>query len=145
MPSVPKQTTCSHLGCNNPRSKHNGFCLEHGGRDKSNYKFNSTQERKEFNAMYNTNQWLTLRQIQLSKHPICAGCKTEGIVTPATTVDHIFPWRHYGKHAFYINLFQSLCNTHHAYKTQLEQHGIYRRYADHVIDYGKADYARIMR
>ena len=145
MPSVPKQTTCIQLGCNNLRSKRNGYCLEHGGKDKSDYKFNSTQERKEFNAMYNTSHWQTLRQRQLSTHPICAGCKSEGVITPATTVDHIFPWRHYGREAFYINFFQSLCATHHAHKTQLEQHGIYRRYGEPVVDHLKQDYMRLLR
>jgi 5-methylcytosine-specific restriction protein A len=102
MPSVPKQTKCKELGCNNPHSKRNGYCLQHGGKDKVDYQFNTTKDRKDFNAMYNTRQWQTLRQTQLSKHPICCGCKSEGIITPATVVDHIFPWRHYGLSLIHI-------------------------------------------
>jgi hypothetical protein len=63
---------------------------------------------------------------------------------PANVVDHLFPWSHISEQAFYINKFQSLCATHHATKTQLERHGIYRAFGFPERDYGRADYARIM-
>ena len=146
MPTVPKQSVCSELGCNNPRTIFNTKCLEHGGRNKNvGYKPTRTKERTEFNSMYNTRQWQALRQIQLSQYPLCAGCNADGIVTPANTVDHIFPWSAYGKGAFFINYFQSLCPTHHAYKTQLEQEGVYRRYGPPTVDYCEDDYHRLLR
>jgi 5-methylcytosine-specific restriction enzyme A len=146
VPTVPKQSVCTELGCQNPRSIYNSKCIDHGGRDKNRgYKAVPTKERAEFNSMYNTRQWLTLRKIQLSKYPLCAGCNADGIVTPANTVDHIFPWSAYSKEAFFINYFQSLCPTHHAYKTQLEQEGIYRRYGPPTIDYKQSDYHRLLR
>ena len=142
MPSIPTRTICSELGCKNPRSKYNGYCLDHGGRDTYDQKHN--RKRTESNGMYNTAQWLALRQIQLSKHPLCAGCESEGIVTPATVVDHIFPWRQINKEAFFINKFQSLCYAHHSEKTQLEQKGIYRRYGPPRADLSRLDYMTLV-
>ena len=146
MPTVPRQTTCTDLGCQNPKSLLNSKCLEHGGRDKPRPLTKPrTKERDEFNSMYNTRQWLVQRQIQLSQYPLCAGCNAEGVVTPANVVDHVFPWSAIDRTAFFINYFQSLCPTHHAYKTQLEQKGIYRRYGPPIKDYGHTDYHRLFR
>jgi len=94
--------------------------------------------------MYNTAQWLALRQIQLSKHPLCAGCEAQGIVTAAIVVDHVFPWKQISKEAFFINKFQSLCYAHHAEKTQLEQKGIYRRYGPPMVDLCRLDYMSLL-
>lgn len=147
MPTIPTYTKCSQLGCKNHRSKFNSFCMEHGGRDEQTYnpKYNKTAKRIASNAPYKTKQWAVLRQIQLSKHPMCAGCLGDGIVTPAKVVDHLFPWTQISKEAFYVNRFQSLCLAHHSEKTQLEQHGIYRRYGKVRKDFGINDYALEMR
>lgn len=144
MPSTPTYTLCHELGCKNPRSKFNRFCIEHGGRDIQTYSANKTAERKQFNKKYNTRQWEALRQRQLSKYPLCAGCQAEGRIIPASVVDHIFPWSQISEQAFYINRFQSLCATHHATKTQLEKHGIYRAFGTPERDYTRADYSRVM-
>lgn len=140
MPTVPSATKCSTLGCKNPKARFSSLCIEHGGRDKFDYKrYNNTQDRKEAADMYSTKQWRTLRQIQLSQYPLCAGCKASGIITSATHVDHIFPWRQIGGQSFTYNLFQSLCNECHTSKTHLEQQGIFRAYG--VRDYTKIDYS----
>jgi len=146
MPTVPNNTKCSVLGCKNVKSKHNSFCLEHGGRDTYNHKrYDNSQKRKEQMAMYNTAQWQTLRQIQLSTEPLCASCLSQGIVTQAKHIDHVFPWQHIGQVAFYINLFQSLCTSCHSSKTSLEQRGIYRKYGSPNKDYSIMDYTRVCR
>jgi 5-methylcytosine-specific restriction protein A len=141
MPSIPNNTQCSHLGCKANKSKYNQYCIQHGGKDE--YRYNDTKKRKDFNAKYNTRQWLSLRQIQLSRHPLCEGCKAEGIITPATVVDHIFPWSQIGEQAFYMNKFQSLCVPHHSEKTQLEQKGILRAYG--IKDYTIGDYPKVVQ
>lgn len=139
MPTVPTNQKCSTLGCKNTKSKFSSLCLEHGGRDTFNYKrYNNTEQRKEAADKYNTAQWRTLRQIQLSKHPICAGCKASGIITPAQHVDHVFPWQQLGEQAFIHNIYQSLCPSCHSSKTQLEQQGIFKHYG--YRDYTHADY-----
>ena len=83
-------------------------------------------------------QWKVFRQIQLSKHPICAGCKSNNIITPAQHVDHVFPWMQIGEHAFIHNIYQSLCQSCHSSKTQLEQRGIFKHYG--VRDYNLSEY-----
>ena len=145
MPTAPFNSKCSHLGCNNPRSKHNGFCIEHGGRDTYNTKYNTTAERKAFNSKYGTRAWKKQRMAQLTRYPMCAGCLAEGRVIAAEHVDHIFPWMHIGDHAFTRNIFQSLCPACHSSKTSLESKGIFRMYGTPHKDYGLKDYARVMK
>jgi 5-methylcytosine-specific restriction endonuclease McrA len=139
MPTVPSATKCGTLGCKNTKAKFSSLCTEHGGRDTYDHKrYNNTDRRRQAADKYNTTQWRTLRQIQLSTHPICAGCKVDGIITSASHVDHIFPWNQIGEHAFTHNLYQSLCPSCHSNKTQLEQQGIFRAYGDR--DYIAQDY-----
>lgn len=141
MPTVPTNTKCSTLGCKNTKAKFSSLCVEHGGRDTFNHKrYNNSDKRRDASDKYNTAQWRTLRQIQLSQYPICAACKSEGIITSAQHVDHIFPWQQIGEHAFTMNIYQSLCPSCHTSKTQLEQQGIYRRYGEPNKDYTQADY-----
>ena len=143
MPTVPSNTKCSVLGCKNKRSKFNSFCTEHGGRDTYNHKqYDKAPQRREQIAMYQTPQWLTLRKIQLSTKPLCASCLSQGIVTQAVHIDHVFPWQKIGQVAFYHNLFQSLCTSCHSSKTHLEQRGIFRRYGNPNRDYTLDDYTR---
>ena len=122
MPTIPTNTTCLQLGCKDIRAKRSNYCSKH------TLTKTDTVERKEFNGMYQTNQWRTMRTIQLSKEPLCAGCLTRGRVTNAEHVDHVFPWSTIGKQAFTRNLFQSLCHECHSYKTGQEKQGIIIHY-----------------
>ena len=140
MPTVPSNTKCSMLGCSSVRSRYNTLCIEHGGRNS----YNHTEKRKDFNGKYNTKQWRKLRQAQLSKHPLCLSCLSQGRVVEAEHIDHVFPWYSYGSEAFQRNLFQSLCQPCHSIKTGLEQRGIYRHYAIPIKDYGIEDYPYVM-
>ena len=97
MPTIPKFTLCLDLGCKQQRSKFNAYCMEHGGRDTFNHtKYNATDKRIEASQKYSTKQWRTLRQVQLSKHPLCAACLQENKITPALHLDHLFPWSSIG-------------------------------------------------
>ena len=146
MPTVPTNTKCSVLGCKNKRSKYNSYCLEHGGRDTYNHKkYNQSDKRQAGQDKYQSSQWRTLRQIQLSTHPLCASCLADGIVKQAQHIDHVFPWQQIGEVAFYRNLFQSLCTSCHSSKTALEQKGTFRRYGNPSVDYSIADYPRVCR
>lgn len=138
MPTLPINTKCSSLGCKNPRSKLNSYCVEHGGMNTI-----STNERKEFVSMYQTNQWRTLRQVQLSKQPLCESCLTHGKVTQANHVDHVFPWAKINKQAFYHNLFQSLCHECHSVKTSEERQGTYTHFSTGK-QYTPNDYRTVM-
>lgn len=119
--------------------------MEHGGRDTFDHKrYNNTEKRKEFNSKYQTTQWRKLRQIQLSKHPLCAACLSDGKIVQAEHIDHLFPWSAIGEKAFYHNVFQSLCGSCHSIKTTLEQRGTYRHFGIPTRDYKLSDYARVM-
>ena len=142
MPTLPTYTKCLHLGCKNHKSKLNGFCMEHGGRDVKTIE--ATDERREFNALYATPFWKSTRRRQLSKQPLCQACLSFGIVAPAAHVDHVFPWSRFGKQAFYVNIFQSLCHGCHTTKTSLEQKGVFRYYkGEAYTDYKKVDYQAV--
>jgi 5-methylcytosine-specific restriction protein A len=142
MPTAPLNSKCSHLGCNNPRSRFSALCLDHGGRDKQ--RSYSSEERRESNSFYATAQWKRHRKVELSKQPLCQACLIKGMVTPATEVDHVFPWRQIGERAFYHNVFQCLCHDHHSLKTQLEKHGIIKHYVGEERDLALSDYARLV-
>lgn len=139
MPTVPRNSKCAQLGCNNPRSKLSTFCIEHGGAD--TYTAPLTAERAAFNSMYQTPFWRQKRIIQLTHQPLCQSCLTRGIVTQAQHVDHVFPWARIGHRAFKHNLFQSLCHECHSHKTQLEAKGIIKHYTETENTYTLSDYA----
>ena len=114
MPYTPYNTKCAMLGCKSPKSKLNSYCMEHGGREYSNNQ----------DGAYDSKLWKTTRKRQLSLQPLCQACLCQGIITAAQHVDHVFPWRQIGEHAFTRNIFQSLCAEHHSYKTGKEKHGV---------------------
>lgn len=143
MPILPSNTKCATLGCKNKRSRYSTHCLDHGGRDEQRT-YNNKEERKERNAYYSTAQWARHRQLILSHSPLCKACYLEGIITPATEVDHVFPWSQIGEQAFYHNLFQALCKACHTYKTAQEQRGVILFYSHTQIEYTLADYKRIV-
>ena len=102
------------LGCKQPKSKLNSYCLDHGGKE-----YTIKQD-----GAYDTKLWKTTRRRQLSLQPLCQACLSKGIITAAHHVDHVFPWRQIGAHAFMQNILQSLCVEHHSYKTGKEKHGV---------------------
>lgn len=136
MPYAPYNSVCRELGCKNPRSKLNSFCLEHGGLQHTNY--------GKDNA-YSNPAWRTIRRTQLSKQPLCQSCLTHGHIASALHVDHVFPWRHIGDHAFINNIFQSLCHECHSHKTAQERKGNYEHYTqDGIKNLTKGDYSYYM-
>lgn len=102
-------------------------------------------DRLGFNAMYKSRFWVSFRASQLSMHPLCAGCISRGIVTPAAHVDHVFPWAKIGMAAFRHNLFQSLCGSCHSHKTAGENRGVCTHYlASGIKEYKITDYSYII-
>jgi 5-methylcytosine-specific restriction protein A len=136
MPYAPFNSVCRELGCKNAKSKLNSFCLDHGGLQHAN-------EGKD-NA-YSNPAWRTIRRAQLSKQPLCQSCLTRGHVASALHVDHVFPWRQIGEHAFINNIFQSLCHECHSHKTAQERKGNYEHYTqDGIKNLTKSDYSYSM-
>ena len=136
MPVYPSNSLCAELGCKNPRSKVNSFCLNHGG-------MSHTNENSD-NA-YSNPVWKTIRRVQLSKQPLCQSCLNRGTINSANHIDHVFPWRQIGNEAFLQNIFQSLCHECHSYKTGHERKGIFKYYAaDGIKDLSINDYPLMM-
>ena len=135
MPYAPFNSRCGELGCKNPRSKINGFCINHGGKD----------YLKDEDTVYQTPLWRAIRKTQISRQPLCQACLIDGRVEPAKHIDHVFPWKRYGEEAFAYNLFQSLCHAHHSHKTALERKGVYEHYTlEGLRTYAEADYSYVV-
>lgn len=68
-------------------------------------------------------RWQQTRAGYLAKHPLCAHCKLEGRVEPATDLDHIIP--HKGDQTLFWDRenWQGLCRMHHSRKTATEDGG----------------------
>lgn len=63
----------------------------------------------------------SLRPAQLRREPLCRYCKQEGLITPATVVDHIEPHKgDWDRFADADNL-QSMCKQHHDSAKQREE------------------------
>ena len=137
MPTVPRSNKCAQLGCKEPKSKLNAFCTVHGGVEYT--------QAKDSDSRYQTQQWRTTRMAQLSRQPLCQLCLTRGRVEQAKHVDHLFPWRAIGDHAFTRNIMQSLCPPCHSYKTGKEKQGIIlHATANGVQTYSLADYPAVI-
>lgn len=121
MPSIPR-TQCAHMGCKAPSVPHSRWCVDHGPT------MASKAPSRVDGDLYKGQAWASMRAAQLSKYPLCAGCKTRGIIESANVVDHIIPWRTIGREYFRTIPLQSLCIPCHSIKTGLESRGIYRAF-----------------
>jgi 5-methylcytosine-specific restriction protein A len=136
MPTLPPPQ-CAAYGCKAPSVKGSRFCVDHAPAQSK-----PQTQRRALDDEYCTAAWQAIRAAQLSRAPLCACCTYEKRLTAAAVVDHVFPWKSYGPHAFRANLFQSLCIPCHSRKTNLENRGVYRHYLrpDHFRDYTPSDY-----
>jgi 5-methylcytosine-specific restriction protein A len=66
--------------------------------------------------LYSLKRWQHVRLNQLEREPMCRGCRASGVDYPASEVDHITPVEAGGAPFDAANL-QSLCKTHHSWKT----------------------------
>lgn len=135
MPYAPLNTECRELGCHNPKTTRSAFCSEHGG--------GITEKGKANAKLYSQRAWDKIRTAQLSRQPLCARCQSNGKITGAQHVDHVFPHRR-DPVKFKVNLFQSLCAACHTLKTQDEAKGRYLHYTAHgIVEYTDDDYVRM--
>ncbi|SIO49776.1 HNH endonuclease [Bradyrhizobium erythrophlei] len=76
--------------------------------------------REAWQHFYGTAFWQRRRMLQLRMHPLCKFCAADGIVTPATHVDHVKP--HKGNwNLFVLGELQSLCASCHNSRKQHEE------------------------
>jgi 5-methylcytosine-specific restriction protein A len=65
--------------------------------------------------------WRRARKQQLARFPLCAFCLKDGLLTPATVVDHIVAIRDDPDRRLDDRNFRSLCKSHHDERTAREQ------------------------
>lgn len=130
MPSIPRPQ-CAHMMCKAPSMPHSRWCVDHSAT------INSKAPSRVDGDLYKGQAWLTLRAAQLSREPLCCGCKSRGVIQSASVADHIIPWRQLGREYFRKIPLQSLCISCHSIKTGLESRGIYRAFG--YRDFGPDD------
>lgn len=68
-----------------------------------------------------TTEWEKARAVFLAEHPLCSGndsqCERDGIVTPATVVDHIIPHRGDQEKFWNRSNWGAMCTACHGKKT----------------------------
>ncbi len=118
---------CKVSGCTAPTMS-TGWCIAHDAihnppKDKGRNRDEKGQER---DAFYSTAAWKRIRAAQLSRHTLCMGCMTAGLVRPAKIADHVLAIRFAQELVGdCLNIralpLQSLCHKCHGEKWSLEK------------------------
>ena len=113
-------TVCRHPGCSRLTAAACGFCSDH-----ESIVDNSQNPPRQQSALWRGNsasrgydrRWRKARLVFLKANPLCAECRRQGRLNPATVVDHIIP--HRGDKELFWNKknWQPLCVTCHGKKT----------------------------
>ena len=108
MPRYPKRP-CRYPGC--PNLCDSGvYCDEHR-------EYSPDRMRGGANERGYDGKWRKARARFLRRNPLCAECRKEGRLTPATVVDHIIPHRGNQALVWDEGNWQPLCKPCHDYKT----------------------------
>lgn len=104
MPRKPKRP-CRYPGC--PNLSDGVYCEEH----------RKLYARENAAARGYDSKWRAARAQYLKRHPLCVKCLEQGILTPATVVDHIIPHRGNVRLFWDMGNWQALCKQCHDRKT----------------------------
>lgn len=104
MPRKPKRP-CRYPGC--PNLSDGVYCEVHRG----------LFARENAASRGYDGKWRIARKRYLRKNPLCVKCMAEGVITPATVVDHIIPHRGNQKLFWDESNWQPLCKNCHDRKT----------------------------
>jgi len=122
MPYSPARY-CKEPRCKDKTTDKSGYCELH----RQEAQRQADANRPNANARGYGRRWGKASKQYLSFHPLCVICYREGVVAPATLVDHIIPHRgDYNKFWDRSN-WQSLCSRHHSIKTAKEDGGFNNR------------------
>ncbi len=130
MPTIPR-SRCAFLRCTQSSVPGSSLCVDHAPARRQ------APSREDLHQ-YKSRGWQTMRAAQLSRQPLCQGCKIQGLIRAASVVDHVWPWRRIAPEAFRVNRLQSLCPDCHSVKTGLESRGVMREFG--VKDWTLDDY-----
>ena len=108
MPKAPKRP-CRYPGCPNLCDK-GVYCSNH-------MEFSTERMRGGADARGYNGKWRKLRAAFLQRNPLCTKCMAQGVITPATVVDHIIPHRGNQQLFWDEENWQPLCKSCHDQKT----------------------------
>lgn len=108
MPKAAKRP-CRYPGCPNLCDK-GVYCEEH-------MRFSTDRMRGGAVERGYDSRWRKARAAFLQRNPLCAECRKNGVLTPATVVDHIIPHRGDLKLFWDEENWQPLCKNCHDRKT----------------------------
>lgn len=116
MPRKPKRP-CRHPGC--PNLSDSTYCDVHAAYGAAEKRYAERARGSSAERGYDS-RWRKARITFLRENPLCVVCHANGILTPATVVDHIIP--HKGdKNLFWdVDNWQALCKPCHDRKTATE-------------------------
>lgn len=120
MPNKPKRL-CAYPGCG--EVVESGYCEKH---TKQKRKISERRRKSSTERGYDS-RWRRYRTVFLKKNPLCVSCQEEGIITPATVVDHIVPHKGDMKLFWDTSNHQALCKRCHDIKTATEDGGFGNR------------------
>ncbi|MDO7806500.1 HNH endonuclease signature motif containing protein [Lactiplantibacillus pentosus] len=118
---------CSHSGCKRLIDLNKRYCDKHKPKDS-----HVSKTSDYANEIHASNRWRKTSRLYREAHPICEACikaseradkgldKRAGMINLASSVDHIKPLFAGGEPYDWDNL-QSLCDYHHALKSQAER------------------------
>ena len=116
--ALRSKSICRQPGCGKLLDV-SGYCEPHAKhvRRQSDARRESSSKRGYGRA------WQKSRASYLSRHPLCCHCEADGMVVPATEVDHIVA--HKGDQALFWDSknWQPLCKPCHSKKTAREDGG----------------------
>lgn len=113
-------TACRKPGCKSKgKREFQGYCAKH--KAESGW-FRVERDSGNRHERGYGSDWEKLREQVLERDDyLCCSCNVKGIITPATTVDHIKAKAHGGTDD--LSNLQSLCNKCHNAKTATERLG----------------------
>ena len=79
-----------------------------------------TTRRRSAHPLYSTRAWLTFREQELAKNPLCFAHLQRGVAVAAATLDHIIPLWYDSQQSMESERVQSLCISCHSKKTLAE-------------------------
>jgi len=104
---------CRKAGCKKIITS-TGFCSDHTDTYGKEY----DRHRGSSNERGYDSKWRRARLVYLAANPLCVQCRCDGVVHPASVIDHIVP--HRGDRELFNDQsnWQSLCKRHHDEKTR---------------------------
>ena len=96
---------CKYPGCINTTPGR--YCKLHAAQAQREY----SAQRRDYNKQYDR-RWQKIRDLYISKHPLCERCEAAGRLVPAEEVHHITPLSDGGDHR--DSNLQALCKSCHS-------------------------------